>query len=174
MTLGDMKDMDVDSEARLKFAELARQLAVGHISNDQFEDALPQSAEKALNDIWFGGLWPLYDDFYEHKLVEKHKLTPEGREWVARIVLFLRSGLPYRWPRRTGLVSVPVGLASLVTLGWFGRFWNRRTGGDEAVWPFFARDEYENAKKSPVYLAGHVAQQRAPADSARAARSLRG
>ena len=146
--------MDNDSIARIKLAELARQLAVGHISNDQLEDALPRSAEKALHDVWYDGLWPLYDDFYEHKLVGKHKLTAEGREWVARIVLFLRSGMPYRWPSSTGFSSLPVGLISLITLGWFGRFWRRRTGGEEAVWPFFSYEEYEQAKKSPVYFSG--------------------
>ena len=159
-----MSNIDVDPVARTQLAELARQLAVGRICNDQFEGALPQSTEKALHDIWFSGLWPLYDDFYEHKLIEKHKLTKEGREWVARIVLFLRSGLPYRWPRNTGIRSLPVGLLSLVTLGWFGRFWRRRTGGEEAVWPFFTRNEYENAKSSPVYFGGHVAQPSVPAD----------
>lgn len=146
--------METDSAARTRLAELARQLAVGHISNDQLEDALPRSAEKALHDIWFNGLWPLYDDFREHKLVGKHKLTPEGREWVARIVLFLRSGMPYRWPRSTGFLSLPIDLISLITLGWFGRFWRRRTGGEEAVWPFFSHDEYAQAKKSPVYFDG--------------------
>ncbi|MDE0855969.1 MAG: hypothetical protein OSA97_16265, partial [Nevskia sp.] len=147
-------DPDTDPVARTKLAEIARQLAVGHISNDQFESALPRSAEKALHDVWYYGLWPLYDDLYEHKLVGKHKLTPEGRVWVARIVLFLRSGLPYRWPRYTGFSYLPVCLISLITFGWFGRFWRRRTGGEETVWPFFSQSEFEQAKKSPVYFGG--------------------
>jgi hypothetical protein len=150
--------MNVDSLARIKLAELARQLAVGHISNDDFEDSLPSSAEKALHDIWFCGLWPLYDDFHEHKLIDQYKLTPEGKEWVARIVLFLRSGLPYRWPRRTGWRFLPVGILSLASFGLFGRFWRRRTGGEEAVWPFFSRAEYEHTKRSPIYLNGRAAQ----------------
>lgn len=149
-----MKEMDTDSVARTRLAELARQLAVGHISNFQLEDALPRSAEKALHDVWYFGLWPLYDDLHEHKLVREHKLTAEGRDWVARIVLFLRSGMPYRWPRSTGLSSLPIGLISLLTLGWFGRFWRCRTGGEQAVWPFFSHDEFEQAKRSPVYFGG--------------------
>jgi hypothetical protein len=88
--------IDVDPIARRRLAELSRHFAVGHLSNDQLEDALPASAEAALRDIWFCGLWPLYDDFYEHRLVDKHKLTPEGREHVARVVIFLRSSQPYR------------------------------------------------------------------------------
>ena len=161
-----MNQGDVDPGARTKLAELARQLTVGHITNDQFEDRLPKSAEVALHEILFCGLWPLYDDFHEHRLVAKHKLTAEGRVWVARIVLFLRSGLPYRWPRVTGAGAIPIALLSLVTLGWFGRFWRRRLAraGEEAVWPFFSQAEYEQALAAPVYLSGHhVVQQGAQA-----------
>jgi hypothetical protein len=43
-----------------------------------------------------------------------------------------------------------------LTLGWFGRYWRRRIhrGGDESVWPFFSRADYEAALAEPVYLAG--------------------
>ena len=86
----------------------------------------------------------------------KWALSREGRTWVARIVLFLRSGLPYRYPRVTGFAQVPVLLLSLVTLGWFGRFLRRRLwrGGDESIWPFYSRSEYETALQHPVFLNG--------------------
>jgi hypothetical protein len=96
----------------------------------------------------------LYDDFVTHRLKGKWALTPEGRAWVARIILFLRSDSPYRYPIATGVRAVPVMLLSLVTLGWFGRFWLRRqrSQGDESVWPFFSKTEYEQALRNPVYL----------------------
>lgn len=155
-----MKEGVIDPAARKKLAELARQLAVGHITNDQFEDSLPPSAEAALHDIFCCGLWPLYDDFREYRLVEKHKLTTEGRAWVARIVLFLRSGQPYRWSRLTGIRAIPIWVLSLVTLGWFGRYWRRKIArkGDESVWPFFSQLEYQQALGAPVYLSGNVVQ----------------
>ena len=108
----------IDDEARKHLARLARRLASGSITNEEFENRQRQSKEPALHDIYFYGLWPLYDDFVEHKLVGRWALTREGRAWVARIVLFLHSGLPYRYPRVTGLSQVPVMLLSLVTLGW--------------------------------------------------------
>lgn len=149
-------NQSIDQVARTKLAELARQLAVGHITNDEFEDAVSSGAEEALNEILYLGLWPLYSDLSEHKLVADHKLTSEGRAWVARIVLFLRSGLPYRWPRVPGVVS----LLSVFTLGWLARSWRRKHafGGEEAAWPFFTNTEYEQALSCPVYLSGrHVA-----------------
>ncbi|MCG7963148.1 MAG: hypothetical protein N0E54_10650 [Candidatus Thiodiazotropha taylori] len=61
-------EQDIDKEARKQLAQLVRRLASGSITNDQFEDQLPESDESALHDIYFYGVWPLYDDFVEHKL----------------------------------------------------------------------------------------------------------
>ena len=146
----------INHQARLHLARLARRLATGAITNEQFENQRPRSQESTLHDIYFRGLWPLYDDFIEHRLVGKWALDREERTQVARILLFLRSGLPYRYPRITGLAQIPVILLSLVTLGWFGRFWHRRSwrGGDESVWPFYTRNEYDAARRYPVFLNG--------------------
>ena len=151
-----MMNSPIDQEARQHLARLARRLAAGAISNEQFENQRPNSREAALHDIYFHGLWPLYDDFIEHRLVGKWALGREERTQVARILLFLRSGLPYRYSRTTGLTQAPVILLSLVTLGWFGRFWYRRSwrGGDESVWPFYTRNEYDAARQYPVFLNG--------------------
>ena len=149
-------NLSIDHGARKHLAALARRLASGAITNEQFESQCPDSNEAAVHDIYFYGLWPLYDDFIEHKLIGKWALSREGRTWVARIVLLLRSGLPYRYPRVTGFAQVPVLLLSLVTLGWFGRFLRRRLwrGGDESIWPFYSRSEYETALQHPVFLNG--------------------
>jgi hypothetical protein len=148
----------VDSNARRSLAELARHLASGRITNDDFEDRRPSSSEPALHDIYFYGLWPLYDDLVTHRLVGARALTREGRAWVARIVLFLRSAEPYRYPRPSRLTAIPVLLLSLVTMGWFGRVWLRHQWrhGDQSVWPFYSREEYERALANPVYLNGRA------------------
>lgn len=144
----------VDQEGRRRLAELSRHLAAGLITNDEFVDAVPSSSERGLHDVHVYGIWPLYDDIVTHRLTGKWALTPEGRAWVARIILFLRSDSPYLYPIATGVRAIPVMLLSLVTLGWFGRFWLRRQRrqGDESVWPFFSKDEYEQALRNPVYL----------------------
>lgn len=135
----------VDQAARQQLAALVQQLAAGEITNRQFEDNRPCSTERALHDIFAHGLWPLYDDLTEHKLTGKRALTIEAQAHVARVILFLKSGLPYRYPRSAGIARLPVFLLSLATLGWFGRYWHGRLwrGADESVWPFYARNEYQ-------------------------------
>ena len=158
-------EQTVDQEARKRLAWLVRRLAAGSITNDQFENALPDSRESALHEMFFFGLWPLYDDFFEHKLADQWSLTSEGKTWVGRIVLFLLSGRAYRYPQLGGLSYLPVMLLSILTIEWFGKLWLRHKwrDGDESVWPFFSRSEYEEALKHPVFLNGS-AQQGATAD----------
>jgi hypothetical protein len=153
-----MEDATIDSVARRKAAEVYRHFAAGLLTNDQMEDSLPRSTEPGLHDIFFCGIWPLYDDLHEHKLTGGYHLTQEGREHVGRIIMFLHSQFPYRWPIRTGpkafcrlLIAIPIGL---LTLGLYRplrrRF--RNCGGDESVWPFFTRTEYETALQHPRFL----------------------
>src|SRR5580658_3280696 len=132
----------IDDIARRGLAELTRHLIAGRITNFDFEERWTWGSERALYEIYFYGLWPLYDDFVEHRLVGRAR-TPEARAWVARIILFLRSGEPYRYPHMCGLRALPVLLLSIITLGWFGRFWasHRWRHGDERVWPFFSRED---------------------------------
>ena len=148
----------VDDIARRRLAELARHLAAGRITNADFEEQRPSSSERALYEVYFYGLWPLYDDFITHRLTGRRALTPAGRAWVARIILFLRSGQPYEYPKVTGLLQLPVLVLSIVTLGWFGRVWVRHKWrhADQAVWPFFSREDYERALANPVYLNKHA------------------
>lgn len=159
----------IDHGARRRLAELSRHFASALITNDEFVDEVRFGKEPGLHDVHFYGLWPLYDDFITHRLKDKWALTIEGRAWVARIILFLRSGMPYRYPIATGLRAIPVMLLSLVTLGWFGKFWHRRQrrGGDESVWPFYSRAEYEAALRNPVYLAGAQTPNKSYMDSPR-------
>jgi hypothetical protein len=151
-----MDDVFIDVQARRLSAEIYRHFASGRLSNDELENSLPSSREWAIDDLWFRGIWPLYDDFYEHRLTGPHRLTPERRRYVARIVLFLRGDRPYRWPRTTGLASLGGLLVGLLTLGIYrmpSRRW-RECGGEEAVWPFFSQAEYEEALRRPTLLTG--------------------
>jgi hypothetical protein len=154
-----MSHPPIDTDARRRGAEIYRHFASGRLTNDELENCLPPTREWALDDIFFLGIWPLYDDRYEHRLAGKHRLTREGRRYVARIVLFLRCGLPYRWPRSTGFKTLGDSLIALMTLGLY-RPYKRRwqaSGGEEAVWPFFDQAEHDAAIRKPTLLTGDVA-----------------
>jgi hypothetical protein len=149
-----MNTNEIDITARRKAAEVYRHFAIGKLTNDQMEGSLPESFERGFHDIFFHGIWPLYDDLHEHKLTGQHRLTPEGRDHVARIILFLHSTHPYRWPIKAGFRGIGGGLVAILTLGIYrpARRAIRESGGDESVWPFFTRDEYESALKHPPFL----------------------
>ena len=153
-----MNSNSIDIESRRKAAEIYRHFASGTLTNDEMEDALPGSFEDGLHEIFFCGIWPLYDDMHEHKLTGRYRLNDEGRKHVARIILFLHSTLPYRWPSTTGWMRLPDFIISIFTLGYvqLGRRRFRVSSGDEAVWPFFDRSEYELALQSPPYLKDEI------------------
>ena len=114
----------IEATARKKYAAFLRHFAVDLITNRELETRLPYWREIGLSEIDMA-VSPHYDSPDEYKLVGDRRLAPEDREYAARLILFLRSGLPYRWPRETGLAQLPAMLLSLLTLGWFGRFWFR-------------------------------------------------
>ena len=146
----------IDTIARRRLAELARHLAAGRITNFEFDDAVPRSSERAIHLVYNYGLWPFYDDLTRHRLTGKWALSPEGRSWVARIILFLRSNQPYRYYHPTlwgRLLALPV---TILTLGVSDRLWRRYQWrhADKSVWPFYTREEFELALRTPVYLRG--------------------
>jgi hypothetical protein len=47
----------IDTHARTRFAGLIRQLVAGLVTNDQFEDRLPQSDDPAVHEVYFAGVW---------------------------------------------------------------------------------------------------------------------
>lgn len=105
----------IDKERRKKLAIHLRHLAVGQITNDDFE-------EKINDDVSFGWLpeqyyrakearfddpiirpmlelsWCLYSDLDQYKLIGGHKLTDEQLKDIARYILFLHSDFEYEWP----------------------------------------------------------------------------
>lgn len=174
----------VDIERRKKLAFHFRQLAVGLISNDDFEKAigndvtngwLPEQyyrSKRAKEDdaVMIPLLelaWGLYNDTKTHKLIKQYALTPEGLKVVARCILFLHSDKEYEWPAcdekfRIGLTDL---LLMLLTLGISQRirrteqerlFNEWKTIGDHDVWPFFRMTDYEEQLKYQPFLNGAV------------------
>lgn len=105
----------VDRVRRNKLAFYLRQLSVGLISNDEFEDAiltevsygwLPEQYYRAKESKFDDAVmkpmlvtcWGLYSDLKEHKLKGSSALSKESLKIIARCILFLRSDNEYRWP----------------------------------------------------------------------------
>lgn len=160
---------------RNRMAESLRQLASGRISNDQFEDALPELDR----DTWpiFRAIWGCYDDLHEHRMLGVHRLSPSQRQAFARCCLFLRSGLSYEWPRSSRWTVVRAWLDSASDdqmpstkgrrlLRWLCTYIphnqdsQRRDAQvksrmiDDRIWPFRRRADLNAALRSPPYLAG--------------------
>ncbi len=84
---------------------LLRGLAAGKISNDQFEDRWaqlrqlkqPDKPEDIALEAVRTWVWGLYSDLYEHRLAGKYALSCEGKQALARVILFLRSDRVYEW-----------------------------------------------------------------------------
>ena len=146
----------VDIEARKNLSELIRQLIAGFITNDQFEDRIPRSSDPAVHEIYFNGIWGLYTDFYEYRLIGEDRVPQDSRRVLARYILFLKSGLEYEWPRQSYWQFLLSFGAALLTLGLSNR-WYRKSfakAGDLDVWPFIREHDFEVALREPPYLRG--------------------
>ena len=149
----------VDRNARDQMVLLLRRLATGRITNDEFEEHLPISrADPAVDEIYHRGVWGLYSDLHEHRLVGRQRLSRSERREIARFVLFLKSDLEYEWPGRHLWKELLWMLAGLLTLGLAGRLYWRRLGrrGDVSVWPFVRQEDFERAMRHPCYLVSHA------------------
>ncbi len=146
----------IDRHNRNRLAELLRHLASGQITNDEFEDALPQSSDPAIFEIYFNGAWYLYNDLYEYKLTGKYRLTKEYKRIVARWILFLKSNYEYLWPVKydKGLLEIPLLFISILTFGFSDRmrYKNRVKAGDIDYWPFISKDDFEKANIKKEFL----------------------
>ena len=140
----------IDPDTRRKLSEGIRSLVSGNITNDEFEELVPDSEDKAIYEIFQYGAWRLYSDLKVYKLKGKNALPIELRPEIARWVLFLKTDYEYSWPE----VSAWAWLLSLITLG----LWNKvrrlrnRKYGDINVWPFISKLELEKAKTTFGYL----------------------
>ncbi|MGA2279711.1 MAG: hypothetical protein ABSG80_05350 [Verrucomicrobiota bacterium] len=144
----------IDAPARTKFSELIRGLVAGRLTNDEFEDAIPRSLDVAIHEVYFTGIWGLYSDLHEYRLTGKDAVPRQARPDIARCILFLKSGLPYEWPRLGRLSFLLLLVATLLTLGIANRIYLRwfSRQGDIHVWPFIRRSDYDSALTHPPYL----------------------
>ena len=140
----------IDRSARNRLAELLRALASGLITNDEFEDSIPDSDDEAIVEVFSNGGWLLYSDLKEYKLKGKDALESVVKKDVARWVLFLKSDCEYKWP------DVPLSQRILHSLsfGHFGTTYAKvwKKAGETEVWPFLNNDELSHAKKECGYL----------------------
>ena len=146
--------MAIDQQARATLADSTRWLISARITNFQFEDAIPKSADPAIWEIYNQYLWLLYCDLREHRLIGADKLSQAQRDAATRCVLFLKSGLPYLWPVLSRGRSALLTVTNLLTFGFAGRMYFRRlsSAGDMAYWPFLDHSQYATALGAPVYL----------------------
>ncbi len=150
--------------ARVVLAEAMRQLASGTITNFEFENRIGTGPEdRAVHEL-DSFAWIFYDDFIEHKLRGRHRLSKFQRQVFARCVMFLRSELEYEYPynakslwahQRTGCNWVRYLFRHLIGLNRRSDIDNSRYEIiDDRIWPFSSRRDYNEALKHPVYLAG--------------------
>lgn len=138
----------IDREARNDLAENIAHLVAGVISNDKFEDRVHfKSMDPAIRGVFFGGPWGLYSDLCEHRLNGVDKLPDALRKEAARWILFLRSDLPYEWPKASAIADLQWLPLNLMTFGYSSTLRQRSFAkkGDFSVWPFFRRSDYEDA-----------------------------
>jgi len=147
----------IDVQARSKFAEASRSLAVGLITNYQFDDRIPWSSDPAIREIYNKAFWLMYCDLRQYRLKGRDRLSPQVREVAARCILFLKSGLPYGWPVLSRPAAVLLAIANLLTLGIVGRIYSHRAtrGRNISYWPFLSSEQYSAALRSPAYLSGN-------------------
>jgi len=145
----------VDREARDRAALLIRRLAAGHITNDEFEDALPlDSDDPAIWAVFEEGAWATYSDLHEHRLVGTHRLNRAERRHLAKCVLFLKSNAEYTWPRLTGLQWLFWLLAAFLTLGLASRVYRhlQSRSPHAGAWPFSSTREFDDALLHPPFM----------------------
>jgi hypothetical protein len=104
---------EIDPAARRQLAEAIRHFASGGLTNEEFEEKIPNSKEKALRDIELLGMWPYYDDVRTHKLVGSWALNGGSKAFMARIILFLRSGQPFNSLSTEALAEATPGFCCL-------------------------------------------------------------
>ncbi len=149
----------VEREKRRELADFLEAFISGALTNDEFVDEESEirarqrpprrERDRALEAVT-SMAWYMYDDLSEHRLVDKHALTPEGLAEVRRWILFLRNDLEYEWPV-DDFINVGGCLLNLITLGLWDcllrkRFWRRmQATGDFEVWPFIRDVDYRQA-----------------------------
>jgi hypothetical protein len=177
-----MKPTESNQDTRTEFAQLLRALFTGRITNDDFDEkAIPLALGRdfTIAQIFWVGAWPSYSDNRVYKLIGPDALSRKDKKIVARWILFLKSGLPYSWPKYPCLptwlilllIFLPIPIAyfleiwfltplGFILAGFATYAFDRikapafKKCGDFAVWPFISKADFEEALRHPPYLAG--------------------
>lgn len=147
----------IENEAREKYAQLLRNFLSGKIDNFKYEDAFHEidfKSDEGINQIYCD-VWHYYCDLRKHKLNDPGWgfESKENREAIIRFILFLHSSYEYEWP----IASIKETILKLLTLGAYDRYFDKKpkSTGDQTVWPFYRRCDYERALSNPRLLNGH-------------------
>jgi len=133
----------IDRHTRNIAGEALRDFMEGRISNQEYERRYPKSKDDpALWEIYVQ-VWFSYSDLKQHTLTGKHALNDEGRAFLERCILFLKSDAEFEWPRQKFRPWYGI----LRLLG-FGRTLKRQEEaemsiGDKEVWPFLRKAQYQ-------------------------------
>jgi hypothetical protein len=164
LTVHERKLPCVDRQSRDKAAKLLRRFASGQITNDEFEDSMPETGDPAIHAIW-DTAWYYYNDIKRHKLVNVYRLHPDTRRMWVRWVLFLDSNHPYLWPDIGNPGNDPTAGAEDGLINLLKRLVVRSSGdqskaeifesaGYYPVWPFISTKDYREVLRRPKRLAG--------------------
>jgi hypothetical protein len=138
----------MDHALRRALSQDIRRLVTGRMTNDEFDevyDRCMQSQDLAVQQIAeFGYCLYSSDVLIPYRLKGCHAVDRATRRTAARCVLFLRSGLPYNWPRLsdpwiagllyglallggipTGLILLAIGMPYLLSGGREAEFWRQ-------------------------------------------------
>ncbi|PHR59962.1 MAG: hypothetical protein COA43_08320 [Robiginitomaculum sp.] len=88
----------IDRSARNKMALSVRRLALGRITNWEYEEQISDSTVDTVIGVIDDEMWSLYNGHNEHGLVGKHEVSHADKKVIARIILFLKSDLKYEYP----------------------------------------------------------------------------
>ena len=136
----------IDRVNRNRLAQALRQLISGAMTNLEFDeldfDGTTDSKDPAIYEI-FRTAWFLYDDFHVHPIL----VTEGTRLDMARAAAFLYTDLEYEWP-------APNLIVNLLKRILFFRNRDKINSVDQRYWPFFRKEDYEEAMLKPHLLTG--------------------
>jgi hypothetical protein len=129
----------VDKPKRVDAAKLIEDFLCCRITNFEYDERYPRSADPALLAI-HSMLWFAYSDVRKHRMNGRHGLSSEGRQLVENCILFLKTEFEYDGPRNFVSLSEPL-----------KRIWYKLRGTAppeliSPVWPFDAPEQLEAAR----------------------------